>query len=173
MTQTIKMNTLLQIYQDDVIKWKYFPLDWPFVRGILTYFYRFSYHLTQNIKMNTLLQVYHDDVIKLKHFPRHWPFVRGIHMWPAISPHKGQWHRALMFSLIRALMSGWVNNREYGDLRRQHAHYDVTVMTSTLCRFGLVIICTTGSIGTHVTVTSFPSKCKSHIPGLMGSTGPP
>ena len=77
MTQTIKMNTLLQVYQDDVIKWKYFPLDWPFVRGILTYFYRFSDHLTQNIKMNTLLQVYHDDVIKWKHFPRHWPFCAG------------------------------------------------------------------------------------------------
>ena len=45
----------------------------------------------------------HDDVIKWKHFPRNWPFVRGIHRSPVNSPHKGQWRRALMFSLICAL----------------------------------------------------------------------
>ena len=33
-----------------------------------------------------------------------------------------------MFSLIWASMNSYVNNREAGDLRRQHAHYDVTVM---------------------------------------------
>ena len=45
----------------------------------------------------------HDDVINWKHFPRYWPFVRGIHLSPVNSPHKGQWHGALMFSLICAL----------------------------------------------------------------------
>ena len=38
--------------------------------------------------------------IKWKHFPRYWPFVWGIHWSPVNSPHKGQWGRALMFSLI-------------------------------------------------------------------------
>ena len=33
-----------------------------------------------------------------------------------------------MFSLICVGINGWVNNREAGDLRRYHAHYDVTVM---------------------------------------------
>ena len=33
-----------------------------------------------------------------------------------------------MFSLICALINGWVNNREAGDLRRQRTHYDVIVM---------------------------------------------
>ena len=42
----------------------------------------------------------HDDVIKWKHFRRYWPFVRGIHRSPVNSPHKGQWHGALMLSLI-------------------------------------------------------------------------
>ena len=70
----------------------------------------------------------HDDVIKWKHFPRYWPFVRGIHRSPVNSPHKGQWHGALMFSLICVWIHGWVNNREAGDLRRYCAHYDVTVM---------------------------------------------
>ena len=68
----------------------------------------------------------------MESFPRYWPFVRGIHQSPVNSPHKGQWHRALMFSLICAWMNGWVNNREAVDLRRQHAHYDVTVMDQSL-----------------------------------------
>ena len=41
---------------------------------------------------------------------------------------KGQWRGALMFSLIYARIKGWVNTGEAGDLRRHHAHYDVTVM---------------------------------------------
>ena len=70
----------------------------------------------------------HDDVIKWKHFTRYWPFVWGIHRSPGNSPHKGQWRRALMFCFICAWISGWVNNREAGDLRRHCAHYDVIVM---------------------------------------------
>ena len=52
----------------------------------------------------------------------------GIHWSPVSSPHKGQWHGALMFSLICAWTNGWVNNREAGDLRRHRAHYDIIVM---------------------------------------------
>ena len=37
--------------------------------------------------------------------PHYWPFVRGIHWSPVNSPHKGQWHETLMFSLI----SAWIN----------------------------------------------------------------
>ena len=70
----------------------------------------------------------HDDVIKWKHCPRYWPFMWGIHWPPVNSPHKGQWHRALMFSLICVWINGWENNCEAGDLRRYPAHYDVTVM---------------------------------------------
>ena len=33
----------------------------------------------------------------------------------------------LMFTLICALINGWVSNREAGDWRRHRAHYDVTV----------------------------------------------
>ena len=77
----------------------------------------------------------HDDVIKWKHFPRNWPFVRGIHQSPVNSPHKGQWRRALMFSLICVWINDWVNNREAGDLRRYRAHYDVIVMDTISYRF--------------------------------------
>ena len=73
----------------------------------------------------------HDDVIKWKHLPRHWPFVRGIQRSPVDSLHKGQWHGALIFSLI----SGWTNNRDAGDLKRHRAHYDVTVMRRIMKRF--------------------------------------
>ena len=74
----------------------------------------------------------HDDVIKWKHFPRNWPFVREIHRSPVNFPHKGQWRGALMFSLIYAWINDWVNNREAGDLRRQHGHYDVIVMSDVI-----------------------------------------
>ena len=71
---------------------------------------------------------WHDDVIKWKNFPRYLPFVRGIHRSPVNSPHKGQWRRALMFSLICVWINGWVNNHEAGYLRRYRAHYEVIVM---------------------------------------------
>ena len=72
--------------------------------------------------------VIHDDVIKWKPFLRYWLFVRGIRLSLVNSPHKGQWHGALMFSLICAWINSWVNNREAGDLRRRLAHYDVIVI---------------------------------------------
>ena len=72
--------------------------------------------------------IFHDDVMKWKHLPRYWPFLRGIHRSPVNSQHKGQRRGALMFSLICARINGWVNNSEARNLRRHHAHCDVTVM---------------------------------------------
>ena len=103
--------------------------------SIINYLYRV-------LCSKTLLD-WHDDVIKWKHFSHCWPFVRGIPRSPVNSPHKGQWRRALMFSLICV----WVNNYKAGDLRRYRAHYDVSVM-------GPHII---WRILTHV-----------HSPGLLG-----
>ena len=74
----------------------------------------------------------HNDVIKWKHFPRYWPFVRGVHRSPVNSSHKGQWRRALMFSLICVWINSWINNLEAGDLRRYRTHYDVIVLCN--CR---------------------------------------
>ena len=74
--------------------------------------------------------VCHDDVIKWKHFPRYWPIVRGIHRSPSNSLHMGQRRGALMFFLICAWISNWVNNRKAGDLKRHRAHYDVIVMVA-------------------------------------------
>ena len=44
---------------------------------------------------------------------------------PVNSPHKGQWHGAVIFSLICAWRNGLVNNQDAGDLIH---HYVVTVM---------------------------------------------
>ena len=44
------------------------------------------------------------------------------------STHKGQWRRALMFSLFCAWTNGWANNRDAGDLRRHRVHYGATVV---------------------------------------------
>ena len=65
----------------------------------------------------------------------YWPLVRGIRRSPRNSPHKGQWLGALMFSLIYAWTSVWVNNGDAGDLRRHRCHFDVTV-TVYLLRTG-------------------------------------
>ena len=71
-----------------------------------------------------------DDVIKWKHFPCNLTLVWRIHRSPVNSPHKGQWHGALMFSLICAWNNSWANNGDAGDLRRHRAHFDVIVMSS-------------------------------------------
>ena len=84
----------------------------------------------RNIEWNGMYTICHDDVNKWKYIPRNWPFVRGIHRSPVNSPQKGQWRRALMFSLICVWINGWVNNREADDLRRYRAHHDVIVMIS-------------------------------------------
>ena len=47
---------------------------------------------------------------------------------PVDSPHKGQWHKALMVSLMCAWTNSWGNNLDAGDFRRHGAHCDVTVM---------------------------------------------
>ena len=86
------------------------------------------------LRREKMVNFVHDDVIKLKHFPRYWPFVWGIHRSPVNFPHKGQWRGALMFSLICVWINGWVNNGEAGDLRRNRAHYNVTVMTDGICK---------------------------------------
>ena len=70
----------------------------------------------------------HDDIIKWKHFPPYWPFMLGINRSLVNSPHKGQWRGALIFSLICAWINNLIYNREAGDLRCHHAHYDVIVM---------------------------------------------
>ena len=66
-----------------------------------------------------LTMICHDDIIKWKYFPCYCPFLRGIYRSPEDSPHKGQWRRGLMFSLICVWTNGWANNRDAGD-------YDVT-----------------------------------------------
>ena len=56
-------------------------------------------------------------------------------------PHKGQWHGALMFSLICAWINGRVNYREAGDSRCHHAHYDVTIMLFCSRKIPLCVLC--------------------------------
>ena len=106
---------------------------------LISFFIDFTFHHKTHIAFSFLVKWrhkklisesrrHHDDVIRWKRFPRYWPFMRGIHRSPVISPHKGQWRGALMFSLICVWIYGWVNNGEAGDLWRYRAHYDVTVM---------------------------------------------
>ena len=71
----------------------------------------------------------HDDVIKWKHFRvtgSLWEEFTG-HRW--IYPHEGQWHGALMFSLIYAWTNVWANHRDAGNLRPPCTHYGFNVGT--------------------------------------------
>ena len=88
---------------------------------------------------NRIIDV-HDDVIKWKQFPRYWQFVRGIHRSPVNCPRIGQWCGALMFSLICVWLNGCVNNREAGDLRRYHAHHNVTVMSKNVWKWQKLLV---------------------------------
>ena len=74
----------------------------------------------------------HDDVIKWENFPCYWPFVRGIHRSPVDSPHNGQWHRTLMFSLMWTWTNGWANSQDAGDLRCHGADCDIIVMVLSM-----------------------------------------
>ena len=78
-----------------------------------------------------------------KNFPCYWPFVRGIHQSLMNSPHRGQLHGTLMFSLICAWTNGWVNNRDFGDLRCHRSHYDFAVMShcNPPISFGIMDLC--------------------------------
>ena len=99
----------------------------------------------------------HDDVVKWKHFPRNWLSVRGIHRSPVNSPHKGQWRVALMFSLICVSINGWVNNREAGDLRHYHGHYEFTLMKGA--------ITVSMSVGGDGWMSTPPQSCQIDLVG--------
>ena len=100
--------------------WKKLPWDLDRNVAKTCFPFEFSSYLVFHILCN-------DDVIKWKHFPRYWPFVRGIHRWPVYSAQKRPMTQSpdVFFHI-----NGWVKNREAGDLRRHHVHYDVTVMFS-------------------------------------------
>ena len=88
------------------------------------------------------LNHWHDDVIRWKHFLRYWPFVQGIHRSLVISPHKGQWRGALVFSFICAWAKGCVNNQDSVDLRPHGAHYCPACRTTLVAtRFRVAVIC--------------------------------
>ena len=67
------------------------------------------------------------------------PVTDVYHRSPMDAPNKGQWHGALMFSLICACANGWANNRGAGDLRRHRAHDDVTVINTFFILLTLTI----------------------------------
>ena len=98
---------------------------------------------TENFLNGWIRSTHNDDFIMWRHFPWYWPFVQGIHRSLLNSPHKGQWCRALMFSLFCASINGGVNNRKAGDLKCHHAHYDIVMFWSSdtiwWCRSGTTL----------------------------------
>ena len=79
-------------------------------------------------------------------------FCEGNHRSPMDPPHRGQCRGALMFSLICAWTNGWANNRDAGDLRRNRAHYYVTVNVMKK------------AAKTSANTVSEPSECPTLLP---------
>ena len=69
------------------------------------------------------------------------PVCEGIHRSPVHSVRKGQWRGALMVSLICAWTNGSANNRGAGDLRRDRAHYDVTLISQESVSMASRLMC--------------------------------
>ena len=79
-----------------------------------------------------------DDVINWKYFSRYWSFLMIYSLPSADSPHKSKRYGALVCSLIYTWTNSWANNQDAGDLRRHHAHYDVSVMYRQMYLFHLM-----------------------------------
>ena len=115
---------------DDAIKWKHFPRDWPFVRGIHR-----SPHKGQwrGALMFCLIRVWINSWVNnceagdLRRYLAHCDVIVMIRRWMALA--KSQLCRALMFSLMSALMNCWTNSRVDGDLKRPDTH---TILTSSI-----------------------------------------
>ena len=108
---------------------------------------------------------------KWKHFPRYWPFVWAIHRSPVNCPHKGQWHGALMFSLICAWINNWVNSREDGDLRRHRAHYDIIVTDCPVCPHMISSSCLTWATQTSKIPSAICLTCHHIVPKATAAKG--
>ena len=76
----------------------------------------------------------------------------AIHRSRVNSPHKGQWCRDLMFSLICAWINGWIINGEAGDLRRHRAHYVNVMWRSSGAPSYMVTVYCTAIIRTSVPI---------------------
>ena len=66
---------------------------------------------------------------------------------------EGLWRGALMFTLICSWINGWANNREAGDLRHHHAHYDVTAMGGKIPLHACVVMVIMLTAGPHTVHT--------------------
>ena len=116
---------------DDVIKWKHFPRNWPFVRGIPRSPVN-SPHKGQwrGALMFSLIctwingWVNNGEAGDLRRFRVHYDVT--VMIFCVTNPLCGEFtgHRCLMCTWI----NGCVNNREAGELGCHRAHYDVIVM---------------------------------------------
>ena len=93
----------------------------------------------------------HDDVIKWKHFSALLALCEGNHRLPVNSPHKDQWHGALIFYVH---LNKRLSNPNVGDLRRHGVHCDVTVMNKIIYDIRIFVLSTDGII------TDLCPKCK-------------
>ena len=136
------------LYHEEEIFWKY--LQWFFSCMFHACFCNTQVHANtwyKDLSVSAWNCIFFMSVVlmtawwhhQMEAFLCYWPFVWGIHQWQA---HKGQWCRALMFSLICTWTKSWAKNQDMGDLRCHCAHYDVTVMDCGLLHINPTLRCT-------------------------------
>ena len=106
----------------------YYIMQWGIDSGDL-FWKSVSGVQVQTIYQFSLYKQTHDDVIRWKHFPRYWPFVRVFTGDRWIPRPKASDTELWCFLFICALINGWVNNCQAGDLRCHRGNYGVTVMS--------------------------------------------
>ena len=99
---------------------------WLWESKISVYTRESAWHMMKYIYMHIIASTWWPH--QMETFSTLLAFCAGNHRSPVNSPHKGQWRRVLMFSLICAWTNSWANNGDTSDLRCHRAHYDVTVM---------------------------------------------
>ena len=115
----------------NVIRWKFFPRYWPFVRGIHHYSDAIMDPIASQI---TSLTIVYSSVYSGADQRKHLSSASlasnagNVSIWWRHHDNKGY----LMFSLSYAWTNVWANHRHAGDLRRHRAYYDVTVMWRVL-----------------------------------------
>ena len=150
-TQNRHVKCLFTLKPDFSIFVAFFALSIPAWKGISRSNIRCTNRLKWGISQSTYIAYNIFFLTRIKTWWRHQMktfsallvICAGIHWSPVNSPHKGQWHGALMFTLICARINGWVNNRGAGDLRRNRAHYGVIVMIRyqrNCCRITIIEI---------------------------------
>ena len=123
-------STLLALCEGNSPVTGEFPSQRPVMRSLDVFF---DLHLNKRLSKQSRRWWFETPSRSLWRHCNVWGLSERLSYWELIEnisrkfTYNGQWCRVAMFSLIYTWTNGWLNNRDAGDLRCHHAHYDITV----------------------------------------------